>query len=184
MLVSVAASLSKFVFIVHLTFDDLQLKFYLSLFTRFSFDTFCFNIQWEMKMKRSFLFIFVREMKRRAEGRKEWREWVPGTCLRAEHLWWWWWWWFKEYKITKSLAIKYYVKYKYLKQLFNWCKQHINFSKTLNYNEWLKTYIPSRNKSFLCHGLSQWVEKLSGAPTFSITSSLKIDVSYRQECTC
>ncbi len=26
------------------------------------------------------------KMKRRAEGRKEWREWVPGTCLRAEHL--------------------------------------------------------------------------------------------------
>ena len=32
------------------------------------------------------------KMKRRAERRKEWREWVPGTCLRAEHLWWWWWW--------------------------------------------------------------------------------------------
>ena len=28
---------------------------------------------------------FVR-MKRRAEGRKEWKEWMPGTCLRAEHL--------------------------------------------------------------------------------------------------
>ena len=26
------------------------------------------------------------KMKRRAEGRKEWRKWVPGTCLRAEHL--------------------------------------------------------------------------------------------------
>src|SRR6266568_65231 len=26
------------------------------------------------------------KMKRRAERRKEWREWVPGTCLRAEHL--------------------------------------------------------------------------------------------------
>src|SRR6266496_5887222 len=26
------------------------------------------------------------KMKRRAEGRKEWREWVPGTCLRVEHL--------------------------------------------------------------------------------------------------
>ena len=26
------------------------------------------------------------KMKRRAEGRKEWRDWVPGTCLRAEHL--------------------------------------------------------------------------------------------------
>ena len=26
------------------------------------------------------------KMKRRAEGRKEWREWVPGICLRAEHL--------------------------------------------------------------------------------------------------
>ena len=26
------------------------------------------------------------KMKRRAEGRKEWREWVSGTCLRAEHL--------------------------------------------------------------------------------------------------
>jgi len=26
------------------------------------------------------------KMKRRAEGRKEWREWVPGACLRAEHL--------------------------------------------------------------------------------------------------
>src|SRR6266496_277922 len=26
------------------------------------------------------------KMKTRAEGRKEWRESVPGTCLRAEHL--------------------------------------------------------------------------------------------------
>ena len=26
------------------------------------------------------------KMKRRAEGRNEWREWVPGTYLRAEHL--------------------------------------------------------------------------------------------------
>src|SRR6266581_3149106 len=26
------------------------------------------------------------KMKRRAEGRKGWRKWVPGTCLRAEHL--------------------------------------------------------------------------------------------------
>jgi len=26
------------------------------------------------------------KMKRRAERRKEWREWVPGSCLRAEHL--------------------------------------------------------------------------------------------------
>src|SRR6266568_1457355 len=26
------------------------------------------------------------KMKRWAEGRREWREWVPGTCLRAEHL--------------------------------------------------------------------------------------------------
>jgi len=26
------------------------------------------------------------KIKRRAEGRKEWREWVPGISLRAEHL--------------------------------------------------------------------------------------------------
>ena len=26
------------------------------------------------------------KMKRRAEGREEWRRWVPRTCLRAEYL--------------------------------------------------------------------------------------------------
>ena len=26
------------------------------------------------------------KMKRRAEGREEWRRWVPKTCLRAEYL--------------------------------------------------------------------------------------------------
>jgi hypothetical protein len=26
------------------------------------------------------------KIKRRAEGREQWREWVPRTCLRAEYL--------------------------------------------------------------------------------------------------
>jgi hypothetical protein len=29
---------------------------------------------------------FYEKMKRRAEGREEWRRWVPKTCLRAEYL--------------------------------------------------------------------------------------------------